>query len=79
MPAAAAATATTARSEKTADTSHNGLLDPKKTKSEQQLLLWLRGDTAARAEFWAGAAPGWGAAGGSEAIASLCTSSGRGG
>lgn len=77
MPAAAAATA--ARSKKAADTSHTGLLDPKKTKSEQQPLLWLRGDTAALAELWAGAAPGWGAAGGSEAIGSLCTSSGRGG
>lgn len=77
MPAAAAATA--ARRVKAADTSYTGLLDPKKTKSEQPPLLWLRGDTAARAALWAGAARGWGAAGGSESIASLCTSSGCGG
>lgn len=77
MPAAAAAAA--ARRAKAADTSHTGLLDPKKTKSEQLPLPWLRGGTAARAALWAGAAPGPGAAGGSEAVASLCTSSGRGG
>lgn len=77
MPAAAA---TAARRAKAADTSHTGFLDPEKTKSEQPPLLWLRGDTAARARrSGLELHRGRGAAGGSEAVASLCTSSGRGG
>lgn len=56
MPAAAAA----ARRAKAADTSHTGLLDPKKTKSEQPPLPWLRSGTAARA---AALALGWSSTG----------------
>lgn len=76
MPASAAAVRA-----KAADTSHTGHLDPKKTKSEQRPLTWPRGGRVARARRsgWAGAAQGLGAAGGSVAVASLCTSLGRGG
>lgn len=56
MPAAAAAAA---RRAKAADTSHTGLLDPKKTKSEQPPLPWLRSGTAARAAL----ALGWSSTG----------------